>query len=122
MVIQGMVDRAVHLSALSEVKIHKDELQAKLKELAWLEAQVLTAKEQMEQARKETAQLQAVISTMVSRSELDTAKTHFQEVETAARGEIQKQREVILAMNDRLRRLEDEKNSLAAQMQVLLIF
>ena len=122
MVIQGMVDRAVHLSALSEVKIHKDELQAKLKELAWLEAQVLTAKEQMEQARMETAQLQAVISTMVSRSELDTAKTHFQEVETAARGEIQKQREVILAMNDRLRRLEDEKNSLAAQMQVLLIF
>ena len=122
MVIQGMVDRAVHLSALSEVKIHKDELQAKLKELAWLEAQVLTAKEQMEQARKETAQLQAVISTMVSRSELDTAKSHFQEVETAARGEIQKQREVILAMNDRLRRLEDEKNSLAAQMQVLLIF
>ncbi len=119
LLIQGMVDRAVLLSALAEVKIQKDTLQAKEKELAWLEAQLLTAKEQFVQARNEAAQSRAEISNLVSRSDLDTAKAYLQEVETTTRCESQKQREVIFALNERLSSLQEEKNTLVAQMQVL---
>ena len=121
MVMQGMVDRAVLLSALAEVKMYKDTLQAKEKELAWLEEQLLLSNEQVEQSRKEIAQVHAESSSLVSRCDLDTAKACLQEAENTARGEIQKQRDVIIALNGRLNRLEEEKNTLVSQMQVLRV-
>jgi hypothetical protein len=117
--MQGMVDRSVLLSSIAEAKMQKDELQVKAKEVTWFESRSLKAEEQVEKLKKETEQLRAEMTSMVSRSDLDTAKSYFEDVEATARGEIQKQLNVILALNNRLSGLEEEKNTLIAQMQVL---
>jgi predicted nucleic acid-binding Zn-ribbon protein len=115
-----MVDRAELLAALSEIKALKDEAQAKAKDHAWLEAQLVKAQEQVQSARVDAAKLRADMSAMVTRSDLEAARAQLLEAEAAARAESQKQREDMSALKERLGGLEKEKSTLEANMQVLI--
>ncbi len=112
------MDRAELLAALSEIKALKDEAQAKAKDFAWLEAQLVKAQEQVQGARVEAAKLRADMSAMVTRSDLEAAKAQLLEAEAAARAESQKQREDMHALRERLSGLEEEKSTLVSTMQV----
>ena len=116
--IHGMVSRSDLLAAISEAKAIKEDLAAKAKEFAWLEGQNSKGQEQLQAARLEVAQLQATISGMVPRSDLDAMKRQLNEAEAAFRVDGQAQRDQINNLNDRLRALEDEKSNLVIKMQV----
>ena len=117
--VQGMVARAELLAALSEVKASKEEAAAKAKELAWLEGQAGKGQEQLNAARVEVAQLQAAMSGMVPRGDVEELKRQLKEVEASARAEGQAHRDLVAGMNERLRLLEDEKSGLLTKMQVV---
>jgi predicted nucleic acid-binding Zn-ribbon protein len=117
--IQGMASRSDLLAALAETKAMKEELAAKGKELVWMEGQVSKGQEQLNSARLEGAQLQAAISGMVPRSDLDVMKRQLNEVEASARADGQAQRDQITSLNERLQALEDEKSQMVLKMQVI---
>lgn len=117
-ILQGMVDRAQLLTAAAEIKALKDDISAKTKDLAWQQQQQVRLEEQLQNARVEVAQLRADLSAMVPRSDLDAAHALAQELEAAAKAENRRQREVNAALNERISGLEEEKNTLIANIQV----
>lgn len=121
-VLQGMVDRAELLSALSEIKAQREDAHAKARDLEWSETQLVKAREQLELARLGEAQLRAEMSSMVPKSELEAAKAHLHEVEVAANEENSKLREATLRLKSCLSKLEDEKGSLQVRMQECHLF
>ena len=121
-VLQGMVDRAELLAALSEIKVQREDAQSKTKDLEWAEAQLVKAREQLELARLSEAQLRAEMSSMVAKSELEASKAHLHEVEIAASEENQNLREATLRLKSSLCKLEQEKSALEVTMQVSTVF
>ena len=107
---QGMVARTELLAAQSDAKAKQDEIDAKVKDLHYMEGQLSKAQEQINSARQETAQLRADMSCMVQRSELEGTKELLSNLEAAAAIESQKHREAIAALNARIGSLELEKS------------
>ncbi len=95
-------------AAESEAKATKEELEAKARDLDWVEDQLRRTQEQLNSARAEAAQLQHVASSMVSKSELNTYQA-----------ECDKHHEVILELQAANRTLKDENTNLVLKMQVL---
>jgi hypothetical protein len=112
-----MVPRTELLAAQSELKAHKDEVHVKSKDHAWLEGQLAKAQEQVNSARVEAARLQAEMSGMVARSDLEAAKAKLAEGEAAARAEADKQQKGLGELNGRIGALEKEKAALVLKMQ-----
>jgi hypothetical protein len=108
---QGMASRVELLAAQSEARANKDEVQAKLGELARMQAQ-------LNDARYEAAQLKAAMSAMVTREEAGQEKQHWQEVEAALKADLQTSRLATLSLNEKIGELEGEKSMLMAKMQV----
>jgi hypothetical protein len=109
-IFQGMVARTELLAAQSDAKAKQDEIDAKIKDLQYMEGQLSKAQEQINSARQETAQLRADMSCMVQRSELEGTKELLANLEAAVAIESQKQRETIAALNSRIGTLEVEKS------------
>jgi ferritin-like metal-binding protein YciE len=105
-----MVPRTELLAAQSDTKAKQDEIDARVKDLHYMEGQLGKAQEQINSARLETAQLRADMSCMVQRTELEGAKEHLSNLEAALAIESQKQREIIAALNARIGSLEVEKS------------
>jgi hypothetical protein len=105
-----MVARTELLAALSDAKAKQDEIDAKIKDLQYMEGQLSKAQEQINSARQESAQLRADMSCMVQRSELEGNKELLSNLEAALAIESQKQREIIAALNARIGALEVEKS------------
>jgi hypothetical protein len=113
-----MVPRSELLAAQSEIKAHKDEAHVKGKDHSWLEGQLAKAQEQVNSARVDAARLQAEMSGMVARSDLDVAKAKLAESEAAARAETEKHHKVLDELNGRISALEKDKTALVLKMQV----
>jgi hypothetical protein len=107
-----MVSRVDLLAAQSEARANKDEVQAKLGELARMQSQ-------LNDARYEAAQLKAAMSGMITREEADQEKQHWQEVEAALKADLQSARLASLSLNEKISALEGEKSKLVARIQVL---
>jgi predicted nucleic acid-binding Zn-ribbon protein len=104
---QGMVLRSELTAAESEAKATKEELEAKARDLEWVECQMYRTQEQLNSVRAEAAQLQLAISGMVPKSEL-----------FATRADCDNLREAILELQGAMRTLNDEKSDLVQKMQV----
>jgi hypothetical protein len=113
-----MVPRSELLSATSEGKARQDEVQAKEKDLAWLQEQLNRAQEQLTAARAEEAKLQSALHDMVPKSDLEAAKAHSLELEKAARAEVQKHRDALGALSEKLSAVESEKATSLNTIQV----
>jgi hypothetical protein len=106
-----MVSRVELLAAQSEARANKDEVQAKLGELARMQSQ-------LNDARYEAAQLKAAMSGMVTREEVEQEKQRWQEVEAALKDDLQSARQASLSLNEKIGVLEGEKSKLVAKIQV----
>ena len=104
---QGMALRSDLTAAESEAKANKEELEAKARDLEWVEGQLSRTQEQLNSVRAEAAQLQLAISSMVPKSEL-----------SATRAECDKLREASLELQATTRTLGHEKSDLLQKMQV----
>jgi predicted nucleic acid-binding Zn-ribbon protein len=102
-----MVLRSELTAAESEAKATKEELEAKARDLDWVEGQLSRTQEQLNSVRAEAAQLQLAISGMVPKSEL-----------FATRAECDKHREASVQLQAATRTLEYEKSDLLQRMKV----
>ena len=102
-----MVLRSELTAAESAAKATKEELEAKARDLDWVEGQLTRAQEQLNSVRAEAAQLQLAISGMVPKSEL-----------ISSRAESDKIREDVLALHGATKALEDENSALVLKIQV----
>jgi chromosome segregation ATPase len=118
-IFQGMVARTELLAALSDAKAKQDEIEARVKDLHYMEGQLSKGQEQIKSARLETAQLRADMSCMVQRSELEGAKELLSNLEAAVAIESQKHREIIAALNSRIGSLEVEKSDRDTTIKVM---
>ena len=123
-----MVSRSELLAAQSQAKASKDdadskakqdEIEARVKDLHYMEGQLSKGQEQINSARLETAQLRADMSCMVQRSELEGAKELLSNLEAAVAIESQKHREIIAALNSRIGSLEVEKSDRDTTIKVM---
>lgn len=110
--------RSELLSAISESKARQEEVQAKNKDLAWLQEQLNRAQEQLATARLEEARLHSVVREMVPKSDLEAAKAHSLDLEKATRAEVQRQRDAFAALSERQNTLEAEKAASLNTIQV----
>jgi hypothetical protein len=65
-----MVPRAELLAAQAEARAHRDEADAKGRDLEWRQSQLDTAREHLNASRQEAAQMQSSIGDMVPKAEL----------------------------------------------------
>jgi molecular chaperone GrpE (heat shock protein) len=108
---QGLVPRSELFAAHAEAKSYKDEVQTKQGELARLQSQ-------LNDARYEAAQLQAAMSAMVSRAEVEQERARAKDSEAVLKDELLNVRAAGAALNDRIGALEAEKSKLITAMQV----
>ena len=111
---QGMVP----LSARLEAKLSQAETQTQVKDPAWLQEQLSKAQEQVNVACLEAAKLQAEMSCMVQRSDLEDATMQMKTLEEARRSESQQHHAVVSGLQERMAVLEHEKCESLAAMQV----
>jgi K+-transporting ATPase c subunit len=107
-----MVPRSNLLQAQSEAKASREEKQAAAESMARLQAQ-------LNDARVETAKLQAEMSGMVPRSSFDAARKQVEDVEATAEAERARLTATIQALNEKLSALGDEKGKLVLAAQVV---
>jgi hypothetical protein len=103
-----MVLRSELTAAESEAKANKEELEAKSRDLDWVEGQLSRTQEQLNSARAEAAQLQLAISDMVPKSELISSRLDC-DTHCSAASELR----------DEIKMLKNEKNDLVLKLQVL---
>ena len=115
---QAMVPLSELLAAQSEAKMLKDEVQAKVKDLAWMEGQLSKAQGQVNEARVEAAQLRAEMSGMVQRTDLEAARAQIKALDEALKKEGQQHADALNALREQLRALEQEKRDLLSNTQV----
>lgn len=113
-----MVPTSDLTAARSESQMIKEELQAKVKDLAWIQGQLSKAQEQINDARVEAAQLRADMSCMVQRSELETSRAQIRALDEAIKSEVQHHREELSVLQSQLKALESEKRETVTNLQV----
>lgn len=109
--VQGMVPRSDLFAAHAETKATRDEVQSKLSELARLQSQ-------LNDTRYEAAQLQAAMSSMVSRAEAEQERGRAKESEAGLKEELLSMRAANKALNEKIGILEGEKSHLITTSQV----
>ena len=105
-------------SARSEAKLSKAETQTQVKDLAWLQEQLSKAQEQANDACLEAAKLQAEMSCMAQRSDLEDVTMQVKTLEEARRSESQQHLAAVSELQERMAVLEHEKRESLAAMQV----
>ena len=78
--LQGMVDRADLLIALSENNTLREDARANEKDLAFAKTQLDQAREQLDQARLSESLLQLQLGSMVPRSKLEASQAEVKEL------------------------------------------
>ena len=106
------------MTAQVEVRLNKTKILAMEKELVWLQGQMGKAQEQVDAARLEAAKLQAEISCMVRRSDLEDVKAQLKIIDTAQRNDSQQHQTVVSEMHTRIIELEIERRETLSAMQV----
>ena len=106
-----MVPRSDLFAAHAETKATRDEVQSKLSELARLQSQ-------LNDTRYEAAQLQAAMSSMVSRAEAEQERGRAKESEAGLKEELLSMRAANKALNEKIGILEGEKSHLITTSQV----
>ncbi len=96
----------------------KDELQAKVKDLAWMQGQLSKAHEQVNEARVEAAQLRADMSCMVQRADLEAANAQIKALDEAMKNESQQHREALSTLQSQIKAHEAEKRDAVSSIQV----
>ena len=96
----------------------KAETQAKVKALASLQGQLRQAQEKVDALHLEAAKLQAEMSCMVRRSDLEDANARAKALEEAHRNDSQQHQAAVSEMQMRIAALEQERCEILSAMQV----
>jgi hypothetical protein len=108
-----MVPRTELLDALSAAKAKADDHQASA-------ASAARVQEQLEATRAEADKLREELRKMIKRSDFEAEQKRLRDLEQEARAEAQKLKDSITALNEQLRGLNLEKESLLSELKVHL--